>query len=256
MHNSAPLTKRDVILCLVGVVIAAGVAVGLIALLLTLRRKIAFSEAETVAVAKSGYALLAIPLYVVVFAAVLKLFINKTDKKIAAFVEKEAQAEASRSSEDELTLAERRKKRRRIALTMWCVGLVVGLLLAAPSVFCRTTLTADGRLRQYNALNACTAETERFSSVALEISLIDKEGERAYRTFAVTIETPKGVLTFRSDGGFVDDLDAVLTGVENAADRAERFTVRNAADAEALCESLHMTDEQIARFNALLARAE
>lgn len=256
MHNSAPLTKRDVILCLVGVVTAAAVTVGLIALHLILRRRIAFSEAETVAVAKSGYALLAIPLYVVVFAAVLKLFINKTDKKIAAFVEKEARAEASRSFEDERTLAERRKMKLRVSLAAWCVGLVVGLLLAAPSVFCRTTLTADGCLRQYNALNACTAQTERFPSAALEISLIQKEGERAYRRLAVTVETPEGMTTFRSDGGFADDLDAVLTGVENAADRAERFTVRNAADAEALCESLHMTDEQIARFTALLARAE
>lgn len=256
MHNSAPLTKRDVILCLVGVVVAAAVTVGLIALLLTLRRKIAFSEAGTVAVARSGYALLAIPLYVVVFAAVLKLFINKTDKKIAAFVEKEAQAEASRSFEDELTLAERRKKRRRIALTVWCVGLVASLLLAVPSVFCRTTLSADGCLRRYDALNARAAEAERFSSAALEISLIQKEGERAYRRLAVTVETPEGMTTFRSDGGFADDLDEVLAAVESVADRAERFTVRNAADAEALCESLHMTEGQIARFNALLARAE
>ena len=144
----------------------------------------------------------------------------------------------------------------RVSLAAWCVGLVASLLLAVPSVFCRTTLSADGCLRRYDALNARAAEAERFSSAALEISLIQKEGERAYRTFAVIVETPEGTTTFRSDGGFADDLDEVLAAVESVADRAERFTVKNAEEAEALCESLHMTDGQIARFEALLARAE
>lgn len=262
-HNSAPrLTKLDKAIYNVAIVLSGVILLTLVLGLLFLRRSIAFSEAGTVALAETWEPLLSIPLLLFLFLSGVIFFLMKKQDKVAIFGDKKAKyawGEEPFFSKNKHPKTERQKKKRRIALTAWFVGLAICLLLAAPGVFSRTTLTEDYHLHHYNMFNAQEEEApERFEAVELKIfnaSSGSRYSVRIYWTFSVSVRTAESNQTFRYDAYSTRGLDDMLDWVEGVVDRADRFTVKNAEKARKLFEERNMTQEQIARFSALLARA-
>ena len=256
-HNSAPrLTKLDKAIYNVAIVLSGVILLALVLALLFLRRSIAFSDPATVALAETWKLLLPIPLFLFLFLSSVIFLIVKKQDKVAIFGDKKAKyawGEDPLFSKNRHPKTERQKKKRRIVLTAWLVGLAICLLLAAPGVFSRTTLTEDYHLHHYNMFNA---QEEEAPERKIFLASHGRYSIRFYWTFSVSVRTAESNQTFRYDAYSTRGLDDMLDWVEGVVDRAERFTVKRAEHAEGLFRDLSMTDEQIARFNALLARSE
>ena len=263
-HNSAPpLTKFDKAIYAVAIVLSGVLPLALMLGLLFLRWYIAFSEDGTVALAETAHPLLLLPLFLLLFLSGAIFFIVKKQNKAAIFGDKKAKyawGEEPFFSKNKHPKPERQQRMRRKVCTVWCVALVICLLLATPGVYSRTTLTEDLHLHHYNPFNSQEEEAPgRFEAVELKLFLASSGGRYSlslYWTFSISIRTSESKQTFRCDAYATRGLDNMLDWMEKVVSRADRFTVKRAERAEDLFDDLNMTDEQIARFNALLARGE